>query len=152
MMFTLVHDTGTLINHLGLCSGCVCVCVWVRASILFEFVCVCFCVVSWQTHFVILLGKRHSASIWKGTMQGRSQSGGEEIPPSVCPLTVSLLSSCLQHNKTRCPLQFIAAFLMRSVGAQNFKACCRVTFFSEAVLCKQRERLLFKTRQLNLFW
>lgn len=114
----------------------------------FVWICLCIhvCVVSWQTHFVILLGKQHLADIWKRTMQGRSQSGGEEIPPSVCPLTVSLLSSCLQHNKTRCPLQFIAVFLMRSVGAQNFKACCRVTFFFQRQFSTSKERGFFSKR------
>lgn len=40
---------------------------------------------------------------------GDNVEAGEEIPPSVCPGTVSLPSSCSEHNATRCPLQFIAA-------------------------------------------
>lgn len=99
--------------------------------------CVCVSVCGFMTDTLCpSLPKRHSASMWKHRQCEAGASQEERKSHPVFVHSVSLLSSCSEHNTTRCPLQFIAAFLMRSVAAWNFKACCRVTFFSEAVLCK----------------
>lgn len=45
-----------------------------------------------------------------------------------CVFAVFLLGA--QYNKV--PFAVYCSILMCSVGAQNFKACCRMTFFSEA--------------------
>ena len=135
----LFDSPDPLINLIDANLECVCM----RESIMFSL-----CVIPWRTCFCLI----SLAKIWNGQCQaGASQEQRKPHPVFVHCVSVS---SCSQHNTTRCPLQFIAVFLMCSVGAQNFKALCSVTFFfflQEPFAQSKGDALLFKTRQLNLF-
>lgn len=113
---------------------------------------VCLSVVSKQTQFVIV----HVCGPWPayGNRQCKAAAKRKGNPTQClstnCVFAVFLLGA--QCNKV--PFAVYCSVLMCSVGAQNFKACCRVTFFSlaEVFQDKQREGLHFKMRPFNLFW
>lgn len=130
----------------GLVS-CLSVCVWAEACILFEFVCVCLSAVSWQAHFVILLGKRQLGLHLKmdNARQEpvRRRGNPTQCLSTNCVFAVFLLGA--QYNKVPFAVYcsgFNALWLHRILKlAPEWHL-----FFSEAVLSKQRGR------QLNQFW
>lgn len=79
-----------------------------------------FCHCSWQT----ALGQ-HLNTDNAGQEPVRRRGNPTQCLSTNCVFAVFLLGA--QYNKV--PFAVIAAFLMCSVAAQNFKACCRVTFF-----------------------
>lgn len=88
---------------------------------------VCLSVVSKQTQFVIV----HVCGPWPayGNRQCKAAAKRKGNPTQClstnCVFAVFLLGA--QCNKV--PFAVYCSVLMCSVGAQNFKACCRVTFF-----------------------